>query len=140
VPALAAILGCYLASLGYAAAQPAAPAANEQLTTWLTEHNLSYGLSGYWQSSIVTVDSQGQVTIRAVYPGNLQRDWWESKGSWYFPGGPAVTFLVTDSQQGYYNYWQPDSGVLAALGQPAGTYQVGPYTVFVWPRNLLGSG
>jgi hypothetical protein len=75
-PALAGVLCCYLASLGYTAAQPSAPAANRQLATWLAAHNLTYGIGGYWQSSIVTLDSEGQVTIRAVYPGNLRRDWW----------------------------------------------------------------
>ncbi len=137
VPALLAVSGCYLASLGYTAAQPSAPAANEQLATWLAAHNLTYGISGYWQSSIVTLDSQGQVTIRAVYPGNLKRDWWESKRSWYSPGLHTATFLVTENQPGFYNNWQPDPGALAAFGQPSATYTVGPYTVFVFPQNLL---
>ncbi len=141
VPALLAVSGCYLASLGYTAAQPSAPAANEQLAIWLAAHNLTYGISGYWQSSIVTLDSQGQVTIRAVYPGNLKRDWWESKRSWYSPGTHTATFLVTQNQPGFYNNWQPDPGALAAFGQPSATYTVGPYTIFVFPRNLLaGAG
>lgn len=141
VPALLAVLGCYLASLGYTAAQPGAPAANEQLATWLAAHNLTYGISGYWQSSIVTLDSEGQVTVRAVYPGNLKRDWWESKRSWYSPGTHTATFLVTQNQSGFYNYWQPDPGALAAFGQPSATYTVGPYTIFVFPQNLLvGAG
>ena len=137
-PALAGVLCCYLASLGYTAAQPSAPAANRQLATWLVAHNLTYGLGGYWQSSIVTLDSAGQVTVRAVYPGNLRRDWWESKRSWYASGTYAATFLVTEDTPGFYNYWQPDSTALAAFGRPSGIYVVGPYTVYVWPRNLLG--
>ena len=139
VPALVAVLGCYLASLGYTAAQPSAPAENEQLATWLAAHDLTYGISGYWQSSIVTVASEGEVTIRAVYPSTLHRNWWESKHSWYAPDINSATFLVTENKLGFYNYWEPYSGALAAFGQPTATYQVGPYTIFVWQQNLLGS-
>jgi len=140
IPALAAVSGCYLASLGYSAAQPAAPPANHQLTAWLAAHNLTYGISGYWQSSIVTVDSDGKVAIRAVDPWDLRRDWWESKRSWYYPGTHTATFLVTENQPGFFNYWQPFSSPTSTFGQPFTTYQVGPYTVYVWSRNLLSSG
>ncbi|HEX6527995.1 MAG TPA: hypothetical protein VF070_49430 [Streptosporangiaceae bacterium] len=140
IPALAAVSGCYLASLGYSAAQPAAPPANHQLTAWLAAHNLTYGISGYWQSSIVTVDSEGKIAIRAVDPWDLRRDWWESKRSWYYPGTHTATFLVTQSQPGFFNYWQPFSSPTSTFGQPFTTYQVGSYTVYVWSRNLLSSG
>ena len=138
VPALAGVAGCYLAALGYAASQPSAPPQNVQLAMWLAAHNLTYGISGYWQSSIVTLDSHGQVNVRAVYPSTLRRDWWESDRSWYVPGTHTATFLVTENMPGFYNYWQPNSSALAAFGSPSGTYLVGPYTVYVYPRNLLG--
>jgi hypothetical protein len=138
VPALTAVLATYLASLGFASVQPKAPPANQQLANWLAAHNLTYGISGYWQSSIVTVETGGKVTIRAVDPGTLQRDWWESKHSWYDPSVQAATFLVTQDQPGFYNYWEPDPTALAAFGPPKSIYQVGPYTIYVWDQNLLG--
>jgi hypothetical protein len=67
----------------------------------------------------------------------LQPDLWESKDSWYDPGSNRATFLVTDGASGFFNYWQPDPAALAAFGPPARTYHVGPYTVFVWEKNLL---
>jgi hypothetical protein len=137
VPALSAVLAAYLASLGFAAVQPEAPPANQQLATWLAAHDLTYGISGYWQASIVTVETGGQVTIRAVYPGNLQRDWWESKHSWYDPSVHAATFLVTQDQPGFYNLWEPEPAAVAAFGRPASTYEFGPYTIYVWDQNLL---
>jgi hypothetical protein len=140
MPTLAAVSGCYLASLGYAAAQPAAPPANHQLTAWLTAHNLTYGISGYWQSSIVTVDSGGKIALRAVYPWDLRRDWWESKRSWYSSRTQTATFLVTQNQPGFFNYWQPFVSPTSTFGEPFSTYQVGPYTVYVWSHNLLSSG
>jgi hypothetical protein len=136
-----ALAAGYLASLGYAAAQPSAPAANEQLAAFLAAHHLTGGLGGYWQSSIVTVDSDGAVTVRAVWADTLRPYPWESKASWYDPSSSHATFLVTDSQSGFFNFWQPSPAALARYGPPARTYHVGPYTVFVWDKNLLaGSG
>jgi hypothetical protein len=125
----------YLASLGYAAAQPSVPPANAQLATFLAEHHLTNGISGYWQSSIVTVGSDGAATVRAVQP-SLRPYLWETKGSWY---DQRATFLVTENQAGYFNHFQPSASALAALGPPARTYHVGPYTVLVWNKNLLSS-
>ena len=85
-PAGRALLAGYGASLGYAAAQPSVPAANARLATFLAAHHLTSGIGGYWESSVVTVGSDGAVTIRAVVPGTLQPDLWEAKGSWYDAG------------------------------------------------------
>jgi hypothetical protein len=135
---LASVLAVgYLASLGYAAAQPPVPPANVELAAFLADHHLTNGLSGYWQSSIVTVDSNGAVAVRAVWADTLRPYPWEAKASWYDPRSNRATFLVTDRQPGYFNYFQPDAAVLARYGPPARTYQVGPYTVLVWDKNLL---
>jgi len=133
----AALAVGYLVGLGYAAAQPSAPPANERLAAFLAAHHLTDGLGGYWQSSIVTVESDGAVTVRAVWPDTLHPYPWEAKASWYDPRSDRATFLVTDSQPGFFNYWRPSPGPLAAYGPPAHTYHVGPYTVLVWNRNLL---
>jgi len=132
-----ALLAGYGASLGYAAAQPSVPPANEQLAAFLAAHHLTSGIGGYWESSVVTVGSDGAVTIRAVLPGTLRPDLWEAKGSWYDSGPNHATFLVTDSAPGFFNHWQPSPAALAALGRPARTYHVGPYSVYVWNKNLL---
>jgi hypothetical protein len=125
-----------LASLGYAAAQPSVSPANAQLAAFLAEHHLTNGISGYWLSSIVTVGSDGTAAVRAVQP-SLRPYLWEAKGSWYDPGSQRATFLVTDSQAGFFNHWEPSASALAAFGPPVRTYHVGPYTVLVWNTNLL---
>jgi len=136
-PVLLAALAGYAASLGYAAAQPSVPAANVQLGTFLAAHHLTSGIGGYWESSVVTVGSDGAVTIRAVAPGSLQPDLWESKSAWYDPRSNRATFLVTDSASGFFNHWQPNPAAVAAFGRPARIYHIGPYTIFVWDKNLL---
>jgi hypothetical protein len=136
-PALVTVLGAYLASLGWSATQPAMPAENAQLGAFLAAHDLTYGISGYWQSSIVTLDTSGAVTIRAVLPGSLQRDWWMSKHSWYNPQTSTATFIVTENLPGFYNYWEPNGQAMEAFGQPSTIYTTGPYTIYVFDRNLL---
>jgi hypothetical protein len=135
-----ALAAGYLASLGYAAAHPPVPPANTQLAAFLAEHHLTDGISGYWQSSIVTVDSGGAVRVRAVWPDTLHPYPWESKSSWYDPRANRATFLVTDRQPGFFNYFQPGRAALARYGPPARSYHVGPYAVLVWDTNLLAAG
>jgi hypothetical protein len=135
-----ALAAGYLASLGYAVAQPSAPPANEQLAAFLAAQHLTDGIGGYWQSSIVTVDSDGAVSVRAVWSDTLRPYPWEAKAAWYDPSSNRATFLVTDSQAGFFNYFQPSSAALARYGPPARTYHVGPYTVLVWDKNLLAGG
>jgi hypothetical protein len=131
-----ALAAGYLASLGYGAAQPSVPPANAQLATFLAEHHLTDGISGYWMSSIVTVGSDGAVTIRAVQ-SSLRPYLWETKGSWYDPASQRATFLVTENGTDYFSHWKPSASALAALGAPVRIYHVGPYTVLVWNTNLL---
>jgi hypothetical protein len=133
----AGLLAVSAAGLGYAAAQPSAPAANQQLAQFLAAHHLTRGIGGYWLSSVVTVGSDGAVTIRSVGPDKLEPNMWESKSSWYDPASQRATFLVTDSAPGFFNHWEPKAAALAALGQPARIYHYGPYTIYVWDRNLL---
>ena len=136
---LLAVLAGYVACLGYELAQPVSPAANGRLASWLQDHHLDHGLSGYWQASVVTIDSGGKVTIRAVtdLDGGIVPYRWEAKSTWYGPGRQYANFVVLQNQRGYFNYWYPPSQVSATFGATARTYQLGPYTVLVWTHNLM---
>jgi len=134
------VLAGYAAGLGWAAAQPPAPAMNARLVTFLSAHHLTSGIGGYWYSSVVTVGSNGAVTIRAVqHVPRLEPYLWETKSSWYDAGSNYANFLVTSSKPGFFNHWLPNRAKLAALGAPARTYHVGPYTVYVYDKNLLAA-
>ena len=137
-PALAgALLAGYAASLGYAAAQPSVPAANAQLATFLAAHHLTRGIGGYWESSVVTVGSDGAVTIRAVLPGTLQPDLWEAKSSWYDPARTGRRSWSPTARPGSSTTGSPTAPRWRPWAAPARTYHVGPYTVYVWDKNLL---
>jgi hypothetical protein len=131
-------LALYTAGLGYELTRPALPMAGTRLASWLDSHHLSYGLSGYWTSSSVTVDSGGTVQVRALLQQNMQHDLWMADERWYDPATHYADFIVLDSQPGLYNHWVPPAPLIQRyFGIPAQVYQVGPYTVEVWRHNLL---
>jgi hypothetical protein len=134
-----AVLAGYTAGLGYELSQPSAPPANTSLAPWLLDHHLTYGLSGYWTSSSVTVNSGGRVEIRALMQYSMKRDLWMSNATWYDPGRHYANFIVLDSVPGFMNHWEPRALIKKYFGRPARTYQIGRYTVMVWDRNLLPS-
>jgi hypothetical protein len=133
------VLAGYTAGLGYEASQPAVPPANTGLASWLLDHHLTYGLSGYWTSSSVTVDSGGRVEVRALMQYSMTRDLWMSNLSWYNPKLHDANFIVLDSRPGFMNHWEPRALVQKYFGRPDRTYHTGPYTILVWERNLLNS-
>lgn len=133
------VLAGYTAGLGYELAQPSAPPANARLASWLAAHHLSYGLSGYWTSSSVTVDSGNTVQVRALMQYTMKRDLWMSKIDWYDPKRHYANFIVLDSQPGFMSHWEPLALIRRYFGRPDLIYRNGPYTVMVWNRNLLDS-
>ena len=131
------MLAGYAGGLVREARHPAVPAQNLQLAGWLRAHHLRYGLGGYWLSSIVTVETGGQVKVRALMQFTLQRDLWEAKNAWYVPRGQYADFVVLENLPGFYYHWEPVALVHRYFGDPAATQHVGPYTIMVWHRNLL---
>jgi hypothetical protein len=133
------VLAGYTAGLGYELSQPTAPPANTSLVPWLLDHHLTYGLSGYWTSSSVTVDSGERVQVRALMQYTMKRDLWMSDVAWYDPRTHYANFIVLDSTPGFMNHWEPRVLIRKYFGRPARTYHTGPYTIMVWNRNLLAS-
>ncbi len=132
------VLAGYTAGFGYELAQPSAPPANTGLASWLVAHHLSYGLSGYWTSGSVTVDSGQRVKVRALMQYTLQDDLWMSNKSWYDPKLHYANFVVLDSAPGNFSYWEPIELIQKNFGKPAKIYHTGPYTIMVWHhKNLL---
>jgi hypothetical protein len=132
-----AVLAGYTAGFGYELAQPSVPPANARLASWLLQHRLTYGLSGYWTSSSVTVSSGRRVKVRALMQYTLRRDLWMAKASWYDPKEHYANFVVLDRQPGTFSHWEPRFLIRKYFGVPARTYRTGPYTIMVWDRNLL---
>ena len=135
-----ALLVCagYLACLGYAVAQPPVPAGDQQLAGWLAARHLRSGLSAYWQASGTTLASGGHIQVSPVCAtrGRFLAERWESEYSWYDPRRRQASFLILGGQAAACND-ATAAQARSAFGPPARSYQVGPYTVLVWHRNLL---
>ena len=135
LPALAALLACYCAMLGFAAVQQQTPPANAALAVWLQRHGLRSGLAGYWEASIVTVETEGAITMGSVTPlrgGRLAPRHWEQDMRIFEPADHSANFVVLapDSPMS-----EPD--VLRTFGPAARVYRFKTYTILVWRKNLL---
>jgi hypothetical protein len=142
---LSGTLALYVAMLGYSAAQPPAAPQYADLAVWLRAHHLANGLSGYHQANIVTLESGGRVTLRAVAPaarGRVRAYAWNASLRWFDPSRQVADFLVLTAPE------LPDaaagSGITIAravrtFGRPARLYRYHAYTIMIWPRgeNLL---
>jgi hypothetical protein len=139
VPLLLVVLLGYLAGLAREISQPPVAAQNQQLTSWLLARHLHTGLSGYWESNVVTLTSGDRVQIRQVTlsGGRLIPSTFESKTQWYDPEQNSANFVVLFPGVAGYPGFTQERAVLATFGPPARTYRVGSYTVLIWNSNLL---
>jgi hypothetical protein len=140
VPLLGIVAAGYLAGMIYEVSSPGAPAQNQRLEAWLAARHLHTGLSGYWESNVVTLTSGNRVQIRQVVvapdgrliPSNVESDW-----AWYNPEHNSADFVVLTRGVAGYPGLTSKRAVLATFGPPAQTYHFGMFTVLVWHQNLL---
>jgi hypothetical protein len=145
-PLLAGVLACYVAALGYGAAQSpvvsnGAPVADSDapVVGWLEAHGLHVGLGTYTEANVITLDSGGRVAIRTVTwrsSGAVPRAY-ESEASWYNPKLSYANFVVMNSADSGGVSLIPRRDILALAGPPAHTYHYETFTIMVWNHNLL---
>ena len=133
VAAVAATGMLALLPLAVAATRPPVKPEQVPLAAWLEEHGLRYGLAGYWDASIVTMQSGNQVQIRAVsLRSKFELYYWETNALWYDPSRYDATFVLT-GDHGLY----PAARFEHYLGKPAATYREANWVVLVYRTNLL---
>jgi hypothetical protein len=139
-PLLAAVLGGYLACVGYTASQPAQPAETQALADWLVAHHLTGGLAKYWAANSTTLSSGGRVRVFPVSDLAQKPYLWIAKSAWYGPAVSQANFVVAAPQSAGPDgtaYAFPEAGVRSVFGAPAHEYRVGQYIIMVWNKNLL---
>lgn len=115
------------------------------LTRWLESHSYTYGLSSYWDSSVVSLESGGKVDIRAITvakaspaPGTpmlVRAPYWEANALWYDPALHDATFVVA-YRTGRYTVATFEK----AFGKPTAIHLVGNrWLVMDYKTNLLGT-
>jgi len=127
---LVALFGWYSYGLFRQANTPPAPEPLAKLAAFLQDNHLHYGLGGYWEASVLTVETGGTVTVRAVTPACMQPYKWESKPSWYDAKLNSANFVLLSQEPGYFTQFAINGVALQLLnnwyGPPA--YPVG------WPH------
>jgi hypothetical protein len=140
VSGCAAILAVYLGALGYSAAQPAMPAPNAAIATWLASHQgFSRGLAvDYWVANSVTADSGGRATVREIDIYKMRAvtpSGWGHKGSWYSPTSAYADYVISAYPYRSEYWW----GIIHTFGTPVRTYHVDGFWVLFYGHNLLKS-
>jgi hypothetical protein len=128
---VAAVIAALLPMSLAAAARPP-QVAPLGLTAWLEAHGLRYGLGGYWDGSIVTLQSGGQVAVRAVrvIDGKVRPFAWETNTFWFDPARHSANFVVfgtADLPRSAERYF----------GKPVSSHRVGIWEVLIYNKNLL---
>ena len=143
-PALRGAVACvlvvagigYLSNLAFNAAQRAPQAINQDLADWLVAHNLTSGMSGYWDANITALDSGGKVRLAPLVRGSSYGYLWETKAAWYNPDVSYANFIIAHEQRLGAGYVYVGSAV-NWYGQPNKMYLLGRTVVMVYDRNLL---
>ena len=146
--ASACVLACYLAALGYGAAQPSVANSEQAIVPWLEAHHLTTGLGTYNEANLITLDSGGRVAIRTVswqFSRDVPRSF-EAKADWFDPRHNYANFIVTNTADTTPNrdgslrrssmIPRPAIAALHA-GPPAHVYHYQRFTIMVWDHNLL---
>ena len=138
MPALAVVLACYLAALGYTVTKPAVPAISQDLADWLAANHLTYGLSSYGLANTTTLASGGTVSLRPVSWENNDAAGgpYEFDSSWYDPRLHDANFVVLINPPGPLDpiaYWE----VKDTFGKPQHIYDFGRYIIMIYNTNLL---
>ena len=123
-----------LLPLTTAAARPAAAVPTAPLTAWLEAHGLTYGLAGYWNSSVITLHSDNRVQVRAVVIKDRQvfPYAWETNALWFDASRHDATFVIIDLAG---NGLSPSAEQY--FGKPAKIGQVAHWEILIYQKNLL---
>jgi hypothetical protein len=135
---LAAVGVGLLCAFGYAASLPAEQPRDAALADWLAAHDLTSGLSGYWNANITTLVTGGDVHLAPVISDGKYGYLWVAKEEWFNPAVSAANFIVTTTTlEGGSDVDLHEA--LAWYGKPAQIYQFQQYSILVYHRNLLNS-
>jgi hypothetical protein len=128
------VTALFAASFVITAVQPVQPVTGSQLAAFLADRGLTNGIGTYWTSTMTTVASGGQVSIRPVISdhGRLVRYGRQGTADWYT--GQQFQFLVYDTTDPWGGV---DADTAAAtFGPVASTYRLGGYRVLTWAHPL----
>jgi len=135
---LAAGLAAYLAFLCYDGTLPLYGKYYQPVANWLVAHNMRDGLALYWQSDVMTLATDGRVTVAPVTLDNGGAAYhWESKAGWFDPGTRYANFMITVPWPTDGSGTSDTERARALFGPPTRVYRVDGWDIQVWNHNLL---
>jgi hypothetical protein len=128
-----------LLPLAASAARPPAVPPSVPVAAWLTAHGLKYGIAGYWDASPVTLESGGQVQVRAVTrkAGAYHAYNWETKPDWYNPSRHDATFVIADPPHAWPTENYTAGELERYFGHPVAIHRVAGHKILIYRANLL---
>jgi hypothetical protein len=135
-PVIAVVLCLYVLTLFMNVTSTPESTDYRPLASWLSGHDLRYGLSNYEFASSVTLASGIRVQVRPVSGSHqLYTRMWEARKPWYNPSLHYANFVIQGPWSGRA---EPSlKSVLYTFGRPDRRYRVDGMTVLVWDYNLL---
>ena len=123
-----------LMPLAAAATRPPLRPATAPLAAWLEAHRLTYGIAGYWDASVVTMQSGDRVQVLSVgiTDKKIFVPYWETNALWYNASLYDASFVVADHLGKY-----PAATFERQFGRPVATYRVASWFVLIYRTNLL---
>lgn len=97
----------------------------------LEEHGLKNGYGGYWDSSVTTVHSNDNLSVRAIHttPDVVQKFDWFCKGEWYDEYADFVVVRASESDSF-------GKAVRATFGEPEEIIESGMYNIYRYGYDL----
>lgn len=136
--ALSVIAAYGIISVGLNLTQPIPSNSATQLVAALHARDLTSGVGDYWDASIVTVESQGESTVRPVLSslsGQLIRYPHQSSAAWY--DGKKFQFFVYNAT---VSYGSVDTATATdTWGPPQRIERVGQYDILTWDHPITVS-
>lgn len=129
---LPVMICAYLTSFGTRVAGPVAPAPTE-VFSYLESKGVTHGYGGYWSAGLLTVLSNGRLTVRQVVPrlgGKLGPYKWVSAADWYDMND--ARFLISDPRDPAVNL----STATMTWGRPEEIRSIGQYRIFIWKEAI----
>ena len=102
--------------------------------TWAETHGLTYGLAGYWNSSVTTEYTGNRVQVRSVLADNgkiIPYDW-ETDTYWYDPSRHDATFVLFGTNDGALR-----QAAERDFGKPVTIIRAASWTIWIYHKNLL---
>ena len=122
--------------------KPAAVDHAVELADGLARRGLMFGYGPFWDASIVTASSGGWVAVRPIFvrPISPERHAiaplpWMADANW-FKDEPGTFVVIEPGAAASYQFGLAEWICTATFGPTTGRYEVGPYVVLVWDRDL----